>query len=69
VDHLKGLPRNTQRDEKIAAMTKLADEMEASLHDIVDEFDEEEQAVTVAPPPTPKVRKRRTMGSPAKDSE
>jgi hypothetical protein len=67
VDNLKGLPRNTQRDEKIAAMIKMADEMEASLDSIEDVFEEEEETpIVVAPAPRKRTRK---LGTPSTEKE
>ena len=64
LDHLQALPRNTQRDARMAAMAASIDAMRASLADIKDDFIEADPVGTIAVEPPPQPRTRR-LGKPA----
>lgn len=64
LDHLQALPRNIQRDARMAAMAASIDAMRASLADIKDDFIEADPVGTIAVEPPPQPRTRR-LGKPA----
>jgi hypothetical protein len=68
LDHLRVLPANGQRSERIATAEALLDAMRASLDSILDVFDDAESAAPAPVQPAPTTRRRR-LGAPTTGAE